>query len=76
MIEVKSFIILTFFKFLKQNNIEIYSTHSDLKAVFIERFNRTLLDLIKEPMYIEGKGSWINHLEKAWRCTTINRTEQ
>ena len=51
--------------FLKQNKIEIYSTHSDLKAVFIERFNRTLLDLIKEPMYIEGKGSWINHLQKA-----------
>ena len=51
--------------FLKQNEIQIYSTDSDLKAVFVERFNRTLLDLIKEPRYIEGKGNWLNHLSKA-----------
>ena len=51
--------------YLKQNEIEIYSTYSDLKAVFIERFNRTLIDLIKEPMYIEGKANWINHLENS-----------
>ena len=36
-----------------------------MKAVFVERFNRTLLDLIKEPMYIEGKGNWLNHLDAA-----------
>ena len=51
--------------FLKQNEIQIYSTNSDLKAVFVERFNRTLLDLIKEPMYIEGKACWLNHLDAA-----------
>ena len=51
--------------FLKQNEIHIYSTNSDLKAVFVERFNRTLLDLIKEPMYIEGKGNWLNHINNA-----------
>ena len=33
-----------------------------MKAVFVERFNRTLLDLIKEPMYIEGKGNWLAQL--------------
>ena len=38
----------TFLEFLKQNEIQIYSTHSDLRAVFVERFNRTLLDLIKD----------------------------
>ena len=54
-----------FLDFLKQNEIQIYSTHSDLKAVFVERFNRTLLDLIKEPMYIEGKACWLNHLDTA-----------
>ena len=27
----------------------MYSTYSDLKAVFIERFNRTLLHLINKP---------------------------
>ena len=51
--------------FLKQNEIQIYSTNSDLKAVFVERFNRTLLDSIKEPMYIEGKGNWLNHINNA-----------
>ena len=51
--------------FLKEQNIHIYSTHSDLKAVFVERFNRTLLDLSKEPMNIEGKACWLNHLDTA-----------
>ena len=55
----KEFYNKTFLDYLKQNQIEIYSTHSDLKAVFIERFNRTLIDLIKEPMYIEGTGNWL-----------------
>ena len=36
-----------------------------MKTVFVERFNRTLLDLIKEPMHIEGKGNWLNHLDAA-----------
>ena len=61
----KEFYNTTFLHYLKEQNIQIYSTHSVLKAVFVERFNRTLLDLIKEPMYIEGKGNWLNHLDAA-----------
>ena len=61
----KEFYNTTFLHYLKEQNIQIYSTNSDLKAVFVERFNRTLLDLIKEPMYIEGKASWLNHLDAA-----------
>ena len=61
----KEFYNTTFLHYLKEQNIQIYSTHSDLKAVFVERFNRTLLDLIKEPMYIEGKACWLNHLDAA-----------
>ena len=61
----KEFYNKTFLDFPKQNEIQIYSTHSDLKAVFVERFNRTLLDLIKEPMYIEGKACWLNHINSA-----------
>ena len=61
----KEFYNKTFLDFLKQNEIQNYSTHSDLKAVFVERFNRTLLDLIKEPMYIEGKACWLNHINSA-----------
>ena len=58
----KEFYNQTFLHYLKEQNIQSYSTNSDLKAVFVERFNRTLLDLIKEPMYIEGKCNWLNHL--------------
>ena len=61
----KEFYNTTFLHYLKEQNIQIYSTNSDLKAVFVERFNRTLLDLIKEPMYTEGKGNWLNHLDAA-----------
>ena len=61
----KEFKNKTFLNFFKEQNIQIYSTNSDLKAVFVERFNRTFLDLIKEPMYIEGKGCWLNHLDAA-----------
>ena len=61
----KEFYNTTFLHYLREQNIQIYSTNSDLKAVFVERFNRTLLDLIKEPMYIEGKGNWLNHLDAA-----------
>ena len=61
----KEFYNTTFLHYLKEQNIRIYSTNSDLKAVFVERFNRTLLDLIKEPMYIEGKACWLNHLDTA-----------
>ena len=51
--------------FLEQIEIQIYSTNSDLKAVFVERFNRKILDLTKVPMYIEGKACWLNHLDAA-----------
>ena len=61
----KEFYNQTFLHYLKEQNIQIDSTHSGLKAVFVERFNRTLLDLIEEPMYIEGKGNWLNHLDAA-----------
>ena len=61
----KEFYNKTFLDFLKQIEIQIYSTNSDLKATFVECFNRTLLDIIKEPMYIEGKACWLNHLDAA-----------
>ena len=51
--------------FSKQNEKEIYSTNSDLNTVFVEVFNRTIIDLLKEPMYIESKSNWLNHLELA-----------
>ena len=47
------------------SGIELYSIYSDLKAVFIERFNRTLLHIINKPMFINGDGNWVNKLNDA-----------
>ena len=50
----------TFKSLLKEYATELYSTCSDLKAVSIERFNRTLLHIINKPMFINGDGNWVN----------------
>ena len=55
----------TFKSLLKENETKLYSTYSDLKAVFIERFNRTLLHLENKPMFINGNGNWVNILNDA-----------
>ena len=55
----------TFKSFLKEYGIELYSTYSDLKALFIERFNRTLLHIINKTMFINGDGNWVNILYDA-----------
>ena len=41
---------------MKQNYILL----SDIKDVFIERFNTTLLHIINKPMFINGDGNWVN----------------
>ena len=61
----KEFYNKTFLSYLKENNIKIYSTNSDLKAVFVERFNRTLLHLLSKPMFINGDGNWVDLLKDA-----------
>ena len=50
---------------LKEHETKLYSTYSDLKAVFIERFNRSLLHIINKPMAINGDGNWVNILNDA-----------
>ena len=70
----------TFKSLLKEYETEQYSTCSDLKAVFIERFNRTLLHIINKPMFINGDGNWVNILNDAvityinYIYSTINMT--
>ena len=51
----KEFHNKTFLNFLTEQNIQIFLTNSDLKAVFVERFNRTLLDLIKNQCALKVK---------------------
>ena len=42
----------TFKSLLKENETKLYSSYSGLKAVFVERFNRTLLHIINKPMLV------------------------
>ena len=44
---------------------EVYSPYSDLKTVFIDRFNRTLIHIINKPMFINGDGNRVNILKDA-----------
>ena len=52
----------TFKSLLKEYETELYSIYSDLKTLFIERFNRTLLHIINKPMFINGDCIWVNVL--------------
>jgi hypothetical protein len=59
----KEFYNKDFKRLLSKHNIEIYSTYSELKAVFVERFNRTLQDKLKGPMFMKNDSNWINLLD-------------
>ena len=60
-----SFTTKTFKFLLKEYERKLYSTYSDLKAGFIERFNRTLLHRINKPMLINGDVNCVNILTDA-----------
>ena len=51
-----------FQEFLNKNTIKIYSRNTSLGAVFAERFNRTIRDLLKRPVFEKGDGNWIDIL--------------
>ena len=55
----------TFKSLLKEYETKLYSTYSNLKAVFIERVNRTSLHIINKPIFINGDGNWVNILNDA-----------
>ena len=49
--------------FLNKNNIKLYSRNSSYGAVFAERFNRTIRDLLKRPVFEKGDGNRIDVLQ-------------
>ena len=59
----KEFYNNIFQDFLNKNNIKLYSRNSSYGAVFAERFNRTLRDLLKRPVFEKGVGKWIDILQ-------------
>ena len=61
---VKEFYNNIFQDFLNKNDIKIYSRNTSLGAVFAERFNRTIRDLLKKPVFEQGDAKWIDILPK------------
>ena len=51
-------------KFFKENNVKIYHTNSHLKAVIIERFNRSLRELMMKHFVKNNNTVWYNILPK------------
>ena len=47
----KNFYNNIFQYFLNKNDIKLYSRNSSLGAVFADRFNRTIRDLLKKPVF-------------------------
>ena len=58
----KEFYNNIFQDFLNKNNIKLYSRSSSYGAVFAERFNRTIRDLLKRPVFEKCDGNWIDVL--------------
>ena len=56
----KKFYNKIFQDFLNKNNIKLYSRNSSYGAVFAERFNRTIRDLLKKPVFEKGDSNWID----------------
>jgi len=48
--------------FLKENNIELYSTYNEGKAVVVERLNRTLKQYMWKKFKIQGTQKWVKLL--------------
>ena len=49
-------------KFFEDHNIKIYYTHSNLKAVIIERFNKSLRELMVKSFVKSNYTVWYNIL--------------
>ena len=58
----KEFYNNIFQDFLNKNNIKLYSRNNSIGSVFAERFNRTIRDLLKEPIFEKGDSKWIDIL--------------
>ena len=58
----KEFYNNVFQDFLNENNIKLYSRNSSNGAVFAERFNRTIRDLLKKIVFEKSDANWIDVL--------------
>ena len=59
----KEFYNNIFQSFLNKNSIKLCSRNSSYGAVFAERFNKSIRDLLKRPVFEKGDGNWIDVLQ-------------
>ena len=74
----KEFYNNIFQDFLNENNIINRSRNISYGAVFAERFNRTIKDLLKRPVFEKGHGKWIDLLQaitEQYNKTTLSSTK-
>ena len=60
----RSFYNSIFQDFLNKNNIKLCSRNSALAAVFAERLNRTVRNLLKRPVFERGDANWVDVLPR------------
>ena len=58
----KEYVNKIFDEFLNKHNIKNYSRNTALGAVFAERFNRTIRNLLKKPVFLAGHADWTSKL--------------
>ena len=58
----KEYVNKIFNEFLINHNIKRYSRNTALGAVFAARFNRTIRNLLKKPVFEKGRADWISEL--------------
>ena len=61
----KEYVNKIFNEFLNNKNIKRYSRNTALGAVFAERFNRTIRNLLKKPVFEKGNADWLSELPSA-----------
>ena len=59
----KEYVNKIFCEFLNNHNIKTYSRNTTLGAVFAERFNRTLRNLLKTPVFSAENAEWLSELQ-------------
>ena len=62
----KEFYNSTFQNFLKINKINHYSRYTDKGPSIVERFNRTIRDMLKKPVFKNGDANWIDDILPYW----------
>ena len=58
----KEYVNENFSDFLNNHNIKRYSRNTALGAVFAEKFNRTLRNLLKKTIFEKGRADWLSEL--------------